>query len=130
MQIDKFKRTVRTFASKLQENVTTARRTVRLGNNAEIGKAVGVSGSVLTLLVGALVGGPVGGVMAVGSIVYGGMSVKEGVEVHNAVQDVVRIKEDYEKTLNNTEEWYGKLCEQHVAVEDSFARCEQLVEDY
>ena len=130
MQIDAFKFRVRAFASKLQENVKIARRNVRLGNNAQIGNGVSVSGSVLTFLLGAAVGGPLGGALAFGSIVFGGMRIKKGVEVHNVVKDVVRIKEDYEKTLNKTEESYRQLCEQHESVEKSFARCEELVDDY
>ena len=129
MQIDHFKHTMRNFGSTLQECITTARKKVRHGNNTAISYGVDVAGCVLTLLVSCSVGGSLGSVLAVGSIVYCGMSVKEGVEAHSAVQGVVKIKEDYEKTLKNTEEWYGQLCKQHVAVEDSFARCEQLVEE-
>ena len=129
-QINQFNHTVKNSGSKLQGCITNARSEVWYGNNTAISYGVDVAGSVLTLLVSFSVGGPIGGVMAVGSILYGGMCAKEGVEVHNAVQGAVKIKEDHEKTLNNTEEWYGQLCQQHVAVEKSFARCEQLVEDF
>ena len=121
---------MKNFGSKLQERMTTARKEVRHGNNTTMSYGVGVAGSVLTLLVSCSVGGSLGSAMAVGSIVYGGMSVKEGVEAHNAVQGVVRSKEGYEKALNSTEEWYSKLCKQQAAIENCFARCEQLVEVY
>ena len=129
-QINQLITKIKNYGLKLQGDIRTARRRERNVDNIKIVRGVGVTGSALAFMVGLLVGGPLGGTVAVGSIIFGGMSVKEGVEAHNAVQGVVKIKEDYEKTLKNTEEWYGQLCQQHVAVENSFARCEQLVEDF
>ena len=69
-------------------------------------------------------GGVLGGILAVGSLVYGSMKVINGIEAYAASKDTMRIKEDYTRTLNSVEEKYRELCEQHVAVANNIAQCE------
>ena len=121
---------IKDYGSKLAEDIKTARRRESKVDNAKIVQGVGVTGSALAFMVGLLVGGPLGGTVAVGSIIYGGLRAKKCVEAHSAVQGVVKIREDYETTMNKTEQWYWELCQQQVDVENSFARCQQLVEDF
>ena len=81
-------------------------------------------GSTLTLMLSISTGGVLGGILGVGSFIYGSMKVINGIEAYAASKDTMKIKEDYTRTLNSVEEKYRELCEQHVAVANNIAQCE------
>jgi len=118
---------VKNFGLQIYEDIKTAEKVIHCRDKAMIGQGTGVAGSTLALVVGFSAGGPLGCAIALGSIVFGGISAKRGLEAYNVGTDVVKRKEDYEKILHNIEEKYTQLCDQHVAVKTSFRTVEELV---
>ena len=123
-QIDQFKPIVKAFGLQIHKDIKKASEIIRYGNNAIIGGGISAAGCALVLMASFSTGGLLGGVLAVGSVAYGGMKIKTGFETHSASKDVIKIKEDYTRILNSLEEKYRELCEQHQAVRNNIARCE------